>query len=90
MTDTPSTTAKVVRVLGVLGHVVVLPYYLASGLLAPLWAVIALVGVWVVLLGVAIRLWRVRPLLVPLVPLAAVAIWFAVISAGEAWLDWTA
>lgn len=90
MADSPSVAAKVVRVLGIIAHVVLLPYYLASGLVAPLWAVIVLVAVWAALLVVAIRLWRTRPFLVPLVPVVAVAIWFAAISAGEAWLGWTA
>ncbi|MEU8001430.1 hypothetical protein AB0B66_09750 [Catellatospora sp. NPDC049111] len=90
MADSPSVLAKVVRVLGVVAHVVLLPYYLASGLVAPLWAVIVLVAVWAALGVLAIRWWRSRPFLVPLVPVIAVAVWFAGISAGEAWLGWTA
>ncbi len=90
MSESPSLAAKVVRVLGIVAHVVLLPYYLASGLVAPLWAVIVLVAVWAALLVVALRLWKARPFLVPLVPIAAVAIWFAAIAAGETWLGWTA
>ncbi|MFC7246635.1 hypothetical protein ACFQO7_29495 [Catellatospora aurea] len=90
MADSPSLLAKVVRVLGVLAHLVLLPFYLASGLVAPLWAVIVLVAVWAALLVLAIRWWRTRPLLVPLAPVVALAVWFAGISAGEAWLGWTA
>ncbi|MEV4411999.1 hypothetical protein [Catellatospora sp. NPDC049609] len=90
MAESPSLAAKVVRVLGIVAHLVLLPYYLASGLVAPLWAVILLLAVWAALLFTAIHLWSARPFLVPLVPIAAVAIWFAAISAGETWLGWTA
>ncbi|MEV0456594.1 hypothetical protein [Catellatospora methionotrophica] len=89
MADPPSVPAKIVGVLGIVAHVVLAPYYLASGLLAPLWAVIVLMVIWTALLVYAIRLWRTRPFLVPLVPVVAVAVWFAVMGAGEAWLGWT-
>ena len=42
------------------------------------------------LFAVAIYLLRKRPPWTLVVPVAAVAIWFAGISAGEAWLGWTA
>ena len=90
MAESPSVLAKVARVLGVLAQVVLLPYYLASGLVAPLWAVIVLVALWAALLVLAIRWWRTSPFLVLLVPVGSVAVWFTAISAGEAWLGWTA
>jgi hypothetical protein len=83
-------TARVVGWLGLAAHLALGIWYAASGLVAPAGAVAGLLGVWLVLLAVAIRLLRRRPALVPLVPLAAVLIWLAVVSAGDAWLGWTA
>ena len=76
--------------LGLAGHLAVLIWYAASGLLAPLWAVIGLLVIWVALLGVGLWLRTRRPLWMLAVPVVAVVIWFAVISAGDAWLNWTA
>lgn len=90
MTARTPVWARLLGWLGLAGHAVVFFWYLASGLVAPLWAVIALLVVWAVLLVVAIRLLRTRPVLVLLVPVVAYIIWFAAISAGEAWLGWTA
>ncbi|GAB4050996.1 hypothetical protein [Catellatospora paridis] len=90
MADSPSVPAKVVGALGILAQLVLLPFFLSSGLATPLWGLILLMMIWTALLVVAIRLWRTRPFLVPLVPVVAVAAWFAVLSAGGAWLGWTA
>src|SRR5690349_12469502 len=75
---------------GVLGHLATLVWYMASGLVAPGWAVIVLLVIWLALFAVAIYLLRNRPRWTPVIPVVAVAIWFAGISAGEAWLGWTA
>jgi hypothetical protein len=82
--------ARIVGWVGLVAHAALFIWYAASGLLAPGWAVGLLLVVWAALLAVAIWLFRTRPVLTPLVPLAAVAFWFAAISAGEAWLGWTA
>lgn len=88
------TTADVLRTLGavvaVLGLLVLAPFFLASGLVAPLWAVAGLVAVWVALLVLACVRLRRRPWWLVLLPVAAVLIWLGVLSAGEAWLGWTA
>jgi hypothetical protein len=76
--------------IGFVGHLLVLPWYAASGLVAPLWAVVGLIGVWLVLLAAGARLRRYRPLWMLLVPLVDVAIWFGTITAGEALGGWTA
>ncbi|HEX5540580.1 MAG TPA: hypothetical protein VFX60_03300 [Micromonospora sp.] len=89
MTEKP-LWARVVGWLGLAGHAFLFFWYVASGLLAPMWAVIGLLVVWMALLAAASRLLRTRPALVPLVPAAAFLLWVAVISAGEAWLGWTA
>ena len=64
--------------------------YLVSGLVAPGWAVVGLLTIWVALLVVAIRVWRSRPLIVLGIPFLAMAIWFVTLFLGERLLDWTA
>ena len=64
--------------------------YAASGLLAPWWAVVLLLVVWLVLFVVACRWWTPHPRRVPLVAVVAVVFWFAALNAGGAWLGWTA
>ena len=64
--------------------------YAASGLVAPWWAVVLLLVLWLVLFVVACRWWAPHPRRVPLVAVAAVLVWFALVTAGGAWLGWTA
>jgi hypothetical protein len=90
MTGTATRGARVVGWLGLVGHAAIFFWYAASGLVAPGWAVAVLLLLWLALLVVGVWLRRNRPLLTPLVPVAAVALWFAVIAAGDAWLNWTA
>jgi hypothetical protein len=87
----PSLVARIAGWLGLLAHLATLVWYAASGLVAPGWAVAALFVVWLALLATAIRLLRgPHPAWTLLVPVASAAIWFGVLSAGEAWLGWTA
>jgi hypothetical protein len=86
---------KVAAVVAVVLHVVVGVFpYAASGLLAPLWGIVLLYGVWLALAVVLVRLLRPgprrRPMVAPVVPFVALAAWFAVLSLGEALFDWTA
>jgi hypothetical protein len=90
MRQTTSPGARIAGWLGLVAHLVFFFWYAASGLVAPAWAVVVLLAVWVALLGVAVWLLRTRPVLVPLVPLAAALIWFGAVSAGDAFLGWTA
>jgi hypothetical protein len=91
--ETPMTRPWWQWLLGWLGFaafLATLPFYLASGLLAPGWAIAVLMIVWLALLAVGIELLRRRfPLRVLPVPVAAWLIWFGAISAGERWLGWT-
>jgi hypothetical protein len=64
--------------------------YAASGLVAPWWAVVLLLAVWVALLVIACVWWTPHPRRLPLVAVVAVAFWFAVVYAGGAWLGWSA
>jgi hypothetical protein len=75
---------------GLVGHLVMLVWFAASGLVAPLWAVGGLLVVWAVLLLIGLRLRRRRPALMLLIPVVDVGIWVAVINAGERFLGWTA
>jgi type IV secretory pathway TrbD component len=62
----------------------------SSGLLAPLWAILVFVAVWVVAVVVLVRVARRRPLLTPVVPVANGLFWWLAMTAGETWLGWTA
>jgi hypothetical protein len=76
--------------LGFAALLAMLVFYAASGLLAPGWAVVLLLLVWLALVAVAAVLLRRRhPLWVLLTPIAAWLIWFAALTAGEKWLGWT-
>jgi len=76
--------------IGIVGHVAVLFLYVISGLAVPAWAVGVLLVIWAGLLAAAIVLFRTRPPWTLVIPVGAVAIWVAVVSAGDAWLGWTA
>ncbi len=64
-------------------------FYLASGLLAPLWAIIVLWAVWLLLLGMLIVTWRRRPWWSLAVGPVAFILWFLALTAGEKFLGWT-
>lgn len=80
----------VVATLGVLGMVAALPIYVSSGLVAPLWAIVALLIVWGSLAALALRWFTRRPWLVLLLPVVAAAVWFATLALGERVLGWQA
>lgn len=82
--------ARIAAVLGVLGLVAVLPFYLASGLVAPVWAIGLLWAVWLALAVMAVRWFTRRPWVVLVLPLLAVAIWWTAITLGEQALGWQA
>jgi hypothetical protein len=64
--------------------------YGASGLVAPPAGLVVLYAVWALLLLVAWR-WHPRnPWAVLIIPLISVGAWLAILSLGEAVLDWTA
>ncbi len=81
---------RIVATLGVLGLLAVLPFYLASGLVAPLWAIVVLLMVWLGFALVALRSFRSRPWLVLVLPVAAAAVWWLAITLGEKALGWQA
>lgn len=64
--------------------------YAASGLLAPAWAVIVLLVVWVALFVLCCLWWTPHPRRLPWVALFAIGFWFVALNAGGALLGWTA
>lgn len=76
--------------VGIAGMAAAFFLYAASGLIAPWWAVVLLLVVWLFLFIVACGQWTRRPRVVPVVALVTLLLWFAVIIAGGAWLGWTA
>ncbi|MEX5302656.1 hypothetical protein [Kocuria sabuli] len=90
MTRTKQPWFVAAVVIAVLTHLVIGYFYLASGLMAPLWAVSLLLVWWLVLVYAVVRLARRRSYLVLLVPVVAAATWFVVMGLGGAVLGWTA
>lgn len=70
---------------------VLAPFFFASGLMAPLWGVVAVVVMWAALFALAVVLLvKRRPLWVLPIPVVAVGFWWLFLSVGGKFLDWTA
>jgi hypothetical protein len=85
--DVPATAAIVLA--AVLHLIVLVPFTVASGLLAPLWAVGILYVVWAGFAALLVVVARRRPFLTMLVPVANAAVLWLVITLGEQALGWT-
>jgi hypothetical protein len=70
-------------------HLLALWPYAISGLVAPSWGVAALLGVWALLGAAAVALHRRWGAVAAVMPLVAVAMWFGLLTLGEAVLGWT-
>lgn len=80
------------RAATVVGFVLLAPVgllYLGSGLVVPAPWVLAVWAVWVALVAGAVA-FRRRPGVVLALPVAAVVLWLAIVSAGSALFGWTA
>ncbi|MFJ6000565.1 hypothetical protein [Arthrobacter sp. NPDC092385] len=64
-------------------------FYVTSGLLAPLWAVALFLAWWLILTRIGVKLALLQSYWLLLVPVVAVATWFAVMWAGGTFLGWT-
>jgi hypothetical protein len=76
--------------VGMAGMAAAFFLYAASGLVAPLWGVALLIGLWLVMFVLACLWWTPHPKRVLLLPVVAILLWFALVSAGGYFLDWTA
>lgn len=76
-------------VLAGAAHLVAGFFYLASGLVAPGWAVLTLMAWWVALAVVLGLLARRRSYWVLAVPVVAAVTWFGALTFGEQVLGWT-
>jgi hypothetical protein len=87
--STPTTGTWVLAGLSGAAHLAVGVFYLASGLVAPVWAVVVL-GLWWVLLAVQLSRLALRgSWWTPAVPVVAFTTWYLVLTAGERLLGWT-
>jgi hypothetical protein len=88
--DARTVVRYVLGGLALLALLALAPFFIASGLMAPGWAVGIFVVVWLALFGLGCWWIRRKPLWVIPLPFAAAAIWLGGMSAGGAWLGWTA
>jgi hypothetical protein len=86
----PGVGPIVVGVLSGIAHLVPGFFIVVSGLVAPLWAIIFMLAVWIAM-GVAIvRMVRRGWWWTPVVPIVAMGFWFGFITLGEKLLGWQA
>ena len=69
--------------------VVLVPFTLSSGLVAPLWAIVLLVALWLACTALLVAVARRRPLLAPLIPVGNFALWWLALMLGGQVLGWT-
>ena len=87
--DARTVTTYVLGALALAAMLALAPFFLASGLMAPGWAVALFVAVWLGLFVVGCSWIRRRPWRVVPLPFVAAAVWFGGMSAGGEWLGWT-
>jgi hypothetical protein len=87
--DAPTVAKYVLGAVGLVALLALAPFFFASGLMAPGWAVVLLMAIWLALFLLGCFWIRRKPLWVFPLPLLAVAIWVGGMTAGEAWLGWT-
>ena len=90
--EAPSRPSLIGYVLGGLALAALLAMsirFLATGLMAPLWAVIAFMAIWLILVVLACVWIRLHPWRVLLLPLIAAVVLFGGLRAGSALLGWT-
>ena len=87
--DTRTIVRYVLGALALVAMLVLAPFFVSSGLMAPGWAVVVLVAIWLALFVLGCLWIRRKPLWVVPLPFVAAAIWFGAMRAGGAWLGWT-
>jgi hypothetical protein len=86
---TPLHLAVIAIAIG-LQLVVAVPFTVAMGLLAPLWAIVVAWVVWLAAAALLVVTVRRRPLRAPIVPIVNAGLLFGFVTLGEAVLGWTA
>lgn len=74
--------------VGLVGMAAAFFLYAASAPFTPWWAQVLLLLFWLAATVRAVRRWTPHPVRVAWVPVVCVAVWFVVIWAGAALLDW--
>jgi len=85
----PSTISYVLGGLALAALLAMSIWFFATGLMAPLWAIIGFIAVWVVLVVLGVVWIRRHPWRVLLLPVIAAVILFGGLRAGAALLGWT-
>lgn len=85
----PSTISYVLGGLALAGLLAMSIWFFATGLMAPLWAVIGFIAVWAVLVVLGFVWIRRHPWRVLLLPVVAAIILFGGLRAGATLLGWT-
>jgi hypothetical protein len=87
--DARTGVTYVLAALALAAMLALAPFFFASGLIAPSWAVALFIVIWLALFVVGCLWIRRKPLWVIPLPFVAAAVWFGGMSAGDAWLGWT-
>ncbi len=85
----PTWLGYLTSTVGIALLILIAPFYFSAGLVAPWWAMVLLLGVWLVLLVLSTHFYRRRPFLVLAFPFMAAAFWVLLIYVGGGLLDWT-
>ncbi len=86
----PGPRHRIGAYVGLAGLAPLLFLVLASVLMAPTGAVVALTVVWLLLFGLALRWFVPHPWRVAALPLVMLVVWLGTLSLGDAVLGWTA
>jgi hypothetical protein len=102
MSDTPHPTparadgrrGRLPAILAITGAtilelIVLVPFTVASGLVAPMWAVVVIYALGVSAVAMLVAVARRRPLLAPIVPIVHAAALWGIVTFGELVLGWT-
>ena len=84
----PSVIAYIFGGVALAGLLAMSILFFATGLLAPLWAIIGFIAVWLILFVLGCAWIRRHPWRVVLLPIIAAAVLYGGLSAGEALLGW--
>ena len=88
--DGRQVVERVAASIGALGLLAVLPFYVSSGLAAPLWAIVLLLAFWAFLAVCAFWWFTRRPWVVLVLPVVAAVVWLLTLTLGEQALGWQA